>query len=84
MTSNLNALDPLNATVRARLDQALRDHLPDPAASDAPRLGKTAVTSARMASQSSDPKKYFWSMSIVHIGEVSFPWLHNARTDLRK
>ncbi|MBL4722321.1 MAG: geranyl transferase, partial [Alcanivorax sp.] len=38
MTSNLNALDPLNATVRARLDQALRDHLPDPAASDAPRL----------------------------------------------
>ena len=31
MTSNLNALDPLNATVRARLDQALRDHLPDPA-----------------------------------------------------
>jgi len=36
MTSNLNALDPLNATVRARLDQALRDHLPDPAASDAP------------------------------------------------
>ena len=40
MTSNLNALDPLNATVRARLDQALRDHLPDPAASDAPRLAE--------------------------------------------
>ena len=32
MTSNLNALDPLNATVRARPDQALRDQLPDPAA----------------------------------------------------
>lgn len=40
MTSNLNALDPLNATVRARLDQALRDYLPDPAASDAPRLAE--------------------------------------------
>ena len=40
MTSNLNALDPLNATVRARLDQALRDHLPDPAASAAPRLAE--------------------------------------------
>lgn len=40
MTSNLNALDPLNATVRARLDQTLRDHLPDPAASDAPRLAE--------------------------------------------
>ena len=40
MTSNLNALDPLNATVRARLDQALRDHLPDPAASGAPRLAE--------------------------------------------
>ena len=40
MTSDLNALDPLNATVRARLDQALRDHLPDPGNSDAPRLAE--------------------------------------------
>ena len=40
MTSNLNALDPLNATVRERLDQALRDCLPRPEDSDAPRLAE--------------------------------------------